>query len=524
MPKSIPSYLRLHMEEEPASLAPEPCREFLPLCESFEQATGWKLELLPPDAELLEQYTANALWSGTIQAGPERAGGQLVLLPGKRESAQRRLTSDLVIPFTQSLADLLSRLEQTRTALWKREAELATAIPLAPHREEEDHLALRLEAILRGGAGAIGCCAAGIYLLDDATSELKLRASWGLPADRLTEPPRPLRGAVADLEALTGHAVALENAALLPNWQMPEEFASAVCVPISTPTFPLGTLWFFGATPRDFSDHETGLTEIVAGRIAAELEREILLAAGSQSRQDQKQLAAAARAQDHQLPQIAPLVDGWKVAGWTARQGEIGGGFYDWYMLGDGTLGVTVGATEGAGLDAAMAATVLQTALKSHSHYRHDARQMLLRVNHTLWTSSAGDWFAKLLYGVIQPDSGQIDLATAGQLDALLLRNGEATPLAMPSLPLGSEPQTEYKSIKQQLLPADLLLVSSEPLLQFTRDDGKPLTGRDVAAALNEVASLPTEEILQRFRDLLAEYGGREATRDLHLLAIQRQS
>ena len=84
---------------------------------------------------------------------------------------------------------------------------------------------------MRGAAQAVDCQAAGLYLLDDDTRFLKLRATWGLPPSRLAAEPRRLRGSKADLEALTGHAVALERATRFEHWNAPEEFGSAVCVP-----------------------------------------------------------------------------------------------------------------------------------------------------------------------------------------------------------------------------------------------------------------------------------------------------
>ena len=111
---------------------------------------------------------------------------------------------------------------------------------------------------------------------------LQLRASIGLPTERQSQPPRPLKGAVADLEMLLGHAVALERASAFGPWRVPEEFASALCVPVSSPSAPLGTLWFFSDHPRDFTDRQTNLAEVIAGRLVAELERMTLLAQISQ--------------------------------------------------------------------------------------------------------------------------------------------------------------------------------------------------------------------------------------------------
>ena len=95
---------------------------------------------------------------------------------------------------------------------------------MVPHREEEKHSAERLEAALLAGAEAVGCDAAALYLLDEATTELKLRNSCGLPFDRLTALARPLQGAVADLEALLGHAVVLNDDSLMGTWKCPRIF------------------------------------------------------------------------------------------------------------------------------------------------------------------------------------------------------------------------------------------------------------------------------------------------------------
>ena len=198
---------------------------------------------------------------------------------------------------------------------------LAAGVPIIVRPGEEKHLAARLQAVLRGGAQAVGCHAAALYLLDESTSHLKLRSSWGLPPERLTDPPRPLQGAMADLEAMLGHAVVLEDTGLVPNWNVPEEFPCAACVPVATAATILGTLWVFCDARRDFNDRETNILEVVAGRLAADLEREMLLRESLQGTKFLKDLATAERPQRGQLPAIAPLLDGWDVAGWVPQTG-----------------------------------------------------------------------------------------------------------------------------------------------------------------------------------------------------------
>ena len=214
-----------------------------------------------------------------------------------------------------AIGGLLEETLQLRRALFEREAELAAGVPLVPHPEEPEHLANRLEAVLRGGAQAVGCHAAAMYLLDEATSKLKLRSCWGLPLDRFTAPPRPLKGAVADLESLLGHAVVLEDTAMMRHWRAPEEFAAAVCVPVSTSTTILGTLWMFSNSKRDFTDPQTNIVEVVAGRLAADLEREMLWQEGFAAAAVKKQIAAAERLSG---TNCRPSPRNWTIGIWPA--------------------------------------------------------------------------------------------------------------------------------------------------------------------------------------------------------------
>ena len=314
-----------------------------------------------------------------------------------------------------SIAELLGELIETRQSLWRREAELAAGVPVTPHRQPEKHLAERLEAVLRAGAEAVDADAAALYLLDEATTELKLRSSWGLPFDRLVAPARPLAGALADLEALLGHAVVLDQNDATTVWNMPEDFPAAVCLPVSTPTTLLGTLWVFCGQRRDFNPRQTNVLEVVAGRLASDLEREMLLHVGIDGAKLQQQIAAAERRQHNELPTIAPMLDGWDVAGSTAQADSLGGALHDWFSLPDGLLAVAVGRAAEQGMAGALTANAVKTALRSHARYHRQPESVLQQVNLTLWTGSAGDRRAALLLGLIETATGRVRWASAGR-------------------------------------------------------------------------------------------------------------
>ncbi len=246
------------------------------LCLAFTAATGWPVKFTPRDET---SQDPDLMGSAPVDPGVGNAPGHVRLDLGQpRGDEAARASRQSAERLAAGIGRILGQLGQARQTIREREAELAAGVPVVVRAVESTDLARLLESVLRSGAEACECQAAALYMLDEATSVLKLRASWGLPIERLLQPPRPLNGAVADLEALLGHAVALERANAFGPWRVPEEFAAALCVPVSTPDVPLGTLWFFADRPREFTDAQTGIAEVVSGRLAAELERAMLLA------------------------------------------------------------------------------------------------------------------------------------------------------------------------------------------------------------------------------------------------------
>ena len=521
MTQKTADFLRLHVEETTGRdrSRPDKIRSLQQLCQRFRQATGWTLHY-----QSSKQDAADAVWARELGDSGGDARGCLTLEP---VGCELREMSDESQPIcdeatarrlASSLADVLHELFETRYALWQREAELAAGVPITAHADEESHLAERLEAVLKAAAQAVGCQAAAAYLLDEATRKLKLRSCWGLPKSRFLDPPRPLRGAVADLEALVGHAVVLEDATLLPHWKIPEEFLSAVCVPISSPTTPLGTLWMYCDRRREFTVDETNLMEIVAGRLASDLEREMLLHQTLQTRTIARQLAHAAQWQQNRMPRIKPLLDGWQVAGWTSQADCLGGDFHDWFVLPDGALAIAVGDAEGKMFEAGLTASGLHTALKSHANYRHSPGEMAERINETLWTASVGDQFASLFYATIQPKTGWVKHVSAGHVYANIIGEELTELQTEDTLPLGTQPDTEYPAGRKRMREGDVLIAVSEGVHRALRGSQDRILWR----LIQNKRDRDCEELLERVQKFLQQHAEGPETDDRTILIVKR--
>jgi phosphoserine phosphatase RsbU/P len=499
----------------PERAPPAHAGAFDQLAQAFALVSGWELK---QGSEL--ECTGEA-WSAPMEHEVGEAPTYLALLaPAERKSPHLPLES--VRPLALAVTRLLSQQARLRRALLEREAELAAGVPVTARPDDAQHLARRLEAILKGGADAVGCQAAGLYLLDETTTTLKLRAAHNLPVEKLLEPARPLRGSMADLEALVGHAVVLEDTSILAHWKCPEDFPAAICVPISGSSAPLGTLWLFADQNRDFTSEQTNLVEIIAGRISADLEREMLLAEGAKAKSREKHLEGAARWQASRLPSVTPLLDDYEVAGWTLPADGIGGDFYDWSVLADGRLAISVGDAQGKMIEAGLGAAAVQAALKSHASYPHTAVELLTRVNETLWSTSAGDQFSSLAYGLIDPASGEFELALSGAALAIHVRRSEREILKSKTLALGIDPDTRFGSLSCRLHAGEFLIILSEGAQNAVDAAGLRIGELAIASLASKNLRDSAEGILAKIRRVL-DRGQGSQTDDMTVLVLKRR-
>ncbi|MEQ8846930.1 GAF domain-containing protein [Botrimarina sp.] len=146
-----------------------------------------------------------------------------------------------------------------------------------------DRLAAAVRPVLRGAARGVmaesgGFAAAEFWLLDDATQNIQLAARWAKKNGPLAAGPatkhRRLADAPAEVAALAGGAVVLEERTDAIGWELPTpEPASAICVPVASDSKVYGVFWMMSPQPREIPDTAAELAEIIAGRLALEIER-----------------------------------------------------------------------------------------------------------------------------------------------------------------------------------------------------------------------------------------------------------
>ena len=380
------------------------------LSQAFQKVTGYHLRFFNPEAG-----TIDCVATFPIQTGEDNTSCVMGLV--------RNFPTVSLIPerdvecLARALADMISEAHQWQVALRHREAELAANVQLTFHDQEYRGLAGRLEQLLCSGAKAVHCDAAALYLLDHETSLLKLRSIWGLPEERLTDPPRPLNTALTDLEAMLGHAVVLNEDVLAERWNVPENFSASICVPVASSTAIHGTLWCFADSQIEFDGGAINLLEIIAGRIALELEHKTLLREGHDGMILKRQLTDAEHFLQNQLPRtMVDQSDPWRIAGAISHSKPLAATFYHWQdITPDKSLFTIVSTAETMpSIEAQMRMVMLQTEIKNLGRYKHSAGRVIRELEDIAFSQHAEKKPFEMLYGLIDKSKSQLRLSCSG--------------------------------------------------------------------------------------------------------------
>ena len=479
---------------------------------AFTLATGWDLR-----TELVDDF--DRLPGPAGEASAQRV--RLVASAEAERLAIPRVERGRALELGDAIQTLASELRSARRAVRRREAELAAGVPVATHRDQREHLSARLTAILREAAAVLGLRSAAVYMLNGDTMHLKLRASWRLPHARLLAPARALDACPADVEALSDVAVTIESAEQAAAWRAPEACGAAICVRIISSTVPLGTLWFFGRKPRRIGARQQALARVVAGRIAAELEREVLLA--------ETQALATLRSQMHEASSIArgdsrpaPCLEDWTLAGWTRYEASLGAAFHAWHAPRDTGAWLAIGECNGRRLTGAMRSAALGASLQALWRHTDSPSMLLAHANAQLFQREAGDAVATVAAARLN-GGDEVRLSVAGDPCVLLVTESGAKELVEIESPLGLSGRLRPRERPIQVPRGAAVVLATSGVRDALDARGKLFGPRGIVRALRKAWSTKAQVLADALREHLETHTGDHTIADAAVVVACRR-
>ena len=164
---------------------------------------------------------------------------------------------------------------------------------------------------------------------------------------------------------------------------------------------------------------QTGLAQEVA-RLTAAIGREM-----TQRERMNRELEIAREVQEHLFPQRFPRAQGLEYSGLCRPAREVGGDYYDFLELPDGTLGIAIGDVSGKGVGAALMMASLEASLRALASVVQDPAELMGRINTLVCQASTPNRYATLFYAVYHPATRRLAYVNAGHNPPVVLRNNE---------------------------------------------------------------------------------------------------
>jgi phosphoserine phosphatase RsbU/P len=239
------------------------------------------------------------------------------------------------------------------------------------------------------------------------------------------------------------------------------------------------------------------------------------------------ELSAARGIQMSLLPKIFPAFPDRKefdVHAVVRPAREVGGDFYDFFLIDPRTLCVLISDVSGKGVPAALFMAVSKSLIKATAFGEPALNHMVAKVNDELCEEADAGMFVTLLIALLDTETGRVELCNAGHLPPYLVKgDGTVTLLKGPRAPaLALASGLTFATEIRQLEPGDALFFFTDGVTEALNPERKFYTVEKLAESLPRFASLPLEKmtrgIVQEVRTFSEES---EQADDISVLALR---
>ena len=279
----------------------------------------------------------------------------------------------------------------------------------------------------------------------------------------------------------------------------------------------------FLVKPIDFQDFELTLNKTIR-----ELEA---IKEGVKVREEltaiQNELSVASRIQQSILPREFPPFpsrNDFEIYAEMIPAHEVGGDFYDFFLIDRDRLGIVIGDVSGKGVPAAILMAVSRTLLKATALQGISAGECLHYVNVVLTKQSDPAMFVTIFYGILHTRTGEIEYSIGGHNPPYLLSaSGSLTALKEPSsMVVGAFEHADFATGRARLNPRDSIFLFTDGATEAQNIHGEELTKERLEDLLQRSSQLPVAEMV---RDVIAEIrtfsAGTPQTDDITTLALR---
>ena len=208
------------------------------------------------------------------------------------------------------------------------------------------------------------------------------------------------------------------------------------------------------------------------------------------------------------------------------EESQVGGDYYDAFVLPDGRVALVIADVSGKGLSAAVQTATVKYSLRAFATEAGAPGLVLTRLNRMLCSDLAGlgDHFVTLFYAVFDPVTGRLSWASAGHETVLIKRAAGGTETLEASGPILGLAEHAYGQEAAFLAPGDSLVLYTDGLTEARDVHTRALLDIDGVRALVEAAPVEAGPgaLAAHLQQAAMRWAGGRPQDDMALLVVRR--
>lgn len=249
----------------------------------------------------------------------------------------------------------------------------------------------------------------------------------------------------------------------------------------------------------------------VAGRTRRLLEKQ--RAVTEEKERIGAELQVAARIQADMLPKIFPAFPQYGQFDLNATMipaKEVGGDFYDFFLVDSDHLALVIADVSGKGVPASLFMVVSKTLLKNCAQTGLSPKAVLEKVNNLLCENNHSQMFVTVFFAILEISTGTLTYASAGHEYPAIKRAGGTYELLQekPGFVLAGMEDMRYREHTLTLAQGDVLFLYTDGVAEATDANNALFGTQRMLDALNRHAEDTVQTLLQHVKDEIDVFVG----------------
>ncbi|MBR4182630.1 MAG: PP2C family protein-serine/threonine phosphatase [Lachnospiraceae bacterium] len=189
---------------------------------------------------------------------------------------------------------------------------------------------------------------------------------------------------------------------------------------------------------------------------------------------------------------------------------EVGGDFYDFFLIDEDHLGLVIADVSGKGVPAALFMVIAKTLIKNRALVGGSPSEILEYANNQLCDGNDQDLFVTVWMAILEISTGKGVAANAGHEHPAIRRADGEFELSVyrHSLALGVMEDVPFAEHEFKLNPGDTLFVYTDGVPEATNAEDVQYGTDRMLALLNKYKNVPINDLLIKLRNDIDKFAG----------------